>query len=130
MSKKDYSKWHSIKTDVHNHKERPYFHEREIWFSSIGSNVGFEQDGGGEEYMRPVIIIKKFNNQVCLVVPMTRKNKEGIHYFSFSYINGIISTVILSQVRLIDAKRLAYKSGNVSKEDFGKLKEKLRRLIA
>ena len=130
MDEKDYSLWHKIKTFINNEKERPNFHEREIWFCSLGSNVGFEQDGRGEDYLRPAIIIRKFNKQVCLVVPMTRNVKEGIHYFNFSYKDGATSAAILSQIRLIDAKRLSYKSGNISKEDFGKLKEKLKQLIA
>lgn len=130
MNKKNYSQWGDIKTTVHNEKERPFFHEREIWFCVLGENVGFEQDGRGEEYLRPVVIVRKFNNEVCLVVPLTKNQKKGIHYFSFSYKEELISTAILSQVRLVDAKRLDYKSGTISETDFVALKQKLRQLIA
>ncbi|MDP3953571.1 MAG: type II toxin-antitoxin system PemK/MazF family toxin [bacterium] len=130
MDQKDYTKWHKVKSDIHNKKKRPYFHEREIWFCSLGSNVGFEQDGRGDLYLRPVVVIRKFNNEVCLVVPMTKNVKKSIHYFNFSYEDGVTSTAILSQVKLIDTKRLVYKSGNISKKDFSTLKKKLRQLIA
>ena len=130
MNKKDYSDWSDIKTVVHNEKERPFFHEREIWFCVLGENVGFEQDGRGEEYLRPVVIVRKFNNEVCLVIPLTKNQKKGIHYFSFSYKDEMISTAILSQIRLVDAKRLDYKSGTISEDDFVVLKQKLKQLIA
>lgn len=130
MHTKDYSEWHQLKTNIHNDKVRPKFHEREIWFASLGANIGFEQDGRGDDYLRPVIVIRKFNNAVCLVVPLTKSQKEGIHYFSFSYESNVISTAILSQIRLLDSKRFNYKSGYISEFDFAVLKEKLKRLIA
>ena len=130
MQEKDYSKWHTQKTTINHDKDRPHFHEREIWFCSLGANIGFEQDGRGDEYLRPVVIVRKFNNQVCLAIPLTKNEKKGIHYFSFSYQNEFISTAILSQVRLIDAKRLEYKSGNILESDFQQLKQKLKQLLA
>jgi len=92
MQEKEYTIWHRIKTIVHNEKERPYFHEREIWFCSLGANIGFEQDGRGEEYLRPAIIIRKFNNEVGWIVPLTKNQKKGKYYFSFSYTDQMIST--------------------------------------
>lgn len=130
MHPKDYSDWHGIKTTINNDKARPHFHEREIWFCSLGRNIGFEQDGRGVDLQRPIVILKKFNNEVCLAIPLTKNPKKGIHYFNFSYQDGVISTAILSQIRLIDSKRLDYKSGNISTEDFANLKQKFRQLIA
>ena len=64
------------------------------------------------------------------MVPLTKNQKKGIYYFNFMYHEAIISTAILSRVRLVDAKRLDYKSGNISIIDFQLLKEKLSQLIA
>jgi mRNA-degrading endonuclease toxin of MazEF toxin-antitoxin module len=36
---------------------------------------------------------------------------------------------IVSQLRLIDSKRLRYKIGTVHAEEFGTIKEKIRRLL-
>ena len=130
MHEKAYVDWHKLKATIHKEKQRPHFHEREIWFCSLGANVGYEQDGRGDNYLRPVVILRKFNNEVCIVVPLTKNQKMGIHYFNFMYHEAIISTAILSQVRLVDAKRLDYKSGNISVVDFQLLKQKLNQLIA
>jgi mRNA-degrading endonuclease toxin of MazEF toxin-antitoxin module len=129
MNKKDYTEWQNIKKKVHNEKERPYFHEREIWFCSIGENIGFEQDGRGKDYLRPVVIVKKFNNEPCQVVPLTKTQKKGVYYHSFSYKVGLVSTAILSQMRPVDSKRLEYKSGDISEKEFLLLKQKLIRSL-
>lgn len=126
--RKDYSSWHNYKTYLNNKKRRPYFHEREIWFCSMGLNIGFEQDGK-DNFLRPVIILRKFNNKVALIVPLTRKSKMGIYYFNFK-LKNITSTAILSQIRLIDTKRLMYKIGNISKDNFKVLKEKVIQLLS
>jgi mRNA-degrading endonuclease toxin of MazEF toxin-antitoxin module len=132
---KDFKKWMEQKAKIHNDKIRPFFHEREVWFSSLGENVGFEQDGNGEGFMCPVLILKKFNNEVVWVLPLTRTDKTGKYYFRISLIanDGKIddnpSVVILSQLRLIDVKRLQYKIGTATKDEFTKIKEALVALL-
>jgi mRNA-degrading endonuclease toxin of MazEF toxin-antitoxin module len=133
--KKDFKKWMDLKAGIHNDKIRPFFHEREIWFSSLGENVGFEQDGSGENFMRPVLILKKFNNEVVWVLPLTRTDKTGEYYFRILPVNGAgntegrASVVILSQIRLVDVKRLQYKIGDVKEDEFEKIKEALIALL-
>lgn len=127
--KKDYSKWHIEKSNIHETKERPFFDERDIWSVSTGTNIGFEIDGKGDKFLRPMIVIKKFNKESFWGLSMTRSIKKGIYYFSFSFKEGETSTTNLSQLRLVDAKRLCYKIGGMNKKDFEKLKEKLRQLI-
>jgi mRNA interferase MazF len=128
---KDYTKWHKIKTDVNDLKDRVFFHEREIWFCYIGANVGFEQDGDKEEYLRPVLILRKFNNEIFWGIPLTKSDrvKEIKYYYSFSFVKNIISLAILSQIRLIDAKRLVRKVGDIKEEDFKNVKKKLKELL-
>lgn len=128
--KKDYKKWHPIKKDLDNSEvARPFFHQREIWFCYLGENVGFEEDGVGEDFMRPVIIIRKFNNEIFWGIPLTKRNKKSEYYFTFYFSVGGKNAAILSQIRLIDAKRLAYKIGEISDADFNKLIEKLKELF-
>ncbi len=128
MQIKDYNLWHKTKTRLHNESKRVFFHEREIWFCFLGSNVGFEQDGKGEEFLRPVVVLKKFNNQVFWGVPLTSVIKDSKYYFSFEF-NSRKNSAILSQLRLIDAKRLKYKIGVLTESKFLKLTKKLKDLI-
>ena len=127
---KDFKKWHKNKEAIHNERPRVFFHEREVWFAYLGVNIGFEQDGQGDKFLRPIVIIRKFNNEVFWGVPLTKTKKEGKYYFKFKLDSNEESIGIISQLRLIDAKRLLYKIGDISEKDFSELKQKIRQLIA
>lgn len=128
--KKDFQRWHAEKSRIHEDKKRPFFHEREVWFASIGANIGFEQDGRGDRFFRPVIVVRKFNNEVLWIVPLTKNMKRGMYYHQIFVVgHGSSSTAILSQIRLIDSKRLHYKIGDISADDFTELKKRLAALI-
>ena len=129
MVYKNFKNWHKIKHYLHNKKERPFFHEGEVWFCSLGENIGFEQDGRGKEFMRPVVIVKKFNKEVCWGLPLTKSPKKGKYYFSCK-LNGENSTIILSQLKLIDSKRLNYSIGSMLLKDLSRIKKHLRELLA
>lgn len=85
MEKKDYKSWTPIKRTLHNTEEvRLFFHEREIWYCHLGENIGFEQDGRGEQFLRPIVIIRKFNNEIFWGLPLTRAQKDLPFYFAFT----------------------------------------------
>ena len=39
-------------------------------------NIGYEQDGSGNDFIRPVVIIRKFNNEIFWGVPLTKTRKK------------------------------------------------------
>ena len=129
--KKDFQIWHDKKSMVDQIERRPFFHEGEIWWCTLGANIGFEQDGGGKDYLRPVIVYKKFNNEIFWAIPLTHTDKKTKYYFQLTKNgNAQTSTAILSQIRLIDARRLSHKlEDNVSKEDFASLTKKFKALL-
>lgn len=129
MDKKDYRKWSFYKSFINNYKDRVKAHEREIWLCALGENIGFEQNGKGKRYVRPVIIFKKFSSDACLIIPITSTKKVGPFYFHFN-IQGIENVAILSQIRFIDNKRLLRQVAYISFNDFYLLKQKFRHLIA
>jgi len=126
---KNFLDWHKVKKELEEKGNRIHFQIRDIFFCSIGENVGFEQDGRGGEFLRPVVVLKKFNNEVFLGVPLTHTDKKGKYYFTFK-LNNKKSVAILSQVRLFDAKRMKYKIGMINEKDFLILKEKIRQLLS
>lgn len=120
---KNFLEWHTQKSDLHKNTIRPFFHGREVWFVSLGVNIGFEQDGRGGEFLRQVVIVKKFNNEIFWGIPTTKKDKKGNYYFRFPYKGKCFTTAILSQLRLIDSKRLKYHIGTMKKNDFIEMKK-------
>lgn len=127
---KDYKLWHKLKFYLNNKKPRVYFYESEVWFCYLGENIGYEQDGRGQEFLRPIIVIKKFNNQIFWAIPLTKNHKNGKYYFTFFFSKNKKSTAILSQLRLLDTKRLKYKIGRVEREDMNLIKRKIKHLLA
>lgn len=126
--KKDFKIWHDKKSTIDEKEARVFFHEREIWFSHLGTNVGFEQDGKGENFGRPVIVFRKFNNEVFWGIPLTTRNKGGRFYTPIDLGDGIHRMAILSQLRLLDAKRLYQKIGVISEETEKLLEEAIIKL--
>lgn len=116
--KKDFRKWHDKKSGIHNDKVRPFFHEREIWWCALGENIGFEQDGKGIKFARPVVIFKKFNKEVFWAIPLSTKMKNSRFYVSLSANDNIQRVAIVSQLRLVDSKRLLDKIAVVSKDEY------------
>ncbi len=126
---KDFNKWHKQKSNLHENKVRLHFHERDVWFTFLGANIGYEQDGKGDEFLRPIIIFKKFNNETLWGITLTSKKKNGKYYFVFDHDKGRMSTANLSQFKLIDSKRLKYQIGSISEKDFKELKKRIIDLI-
>lgn len=129
--KKDYKEWHSKKTKIeHSDGIRLFFHEREVWWCSLGYNVGFEQDGKGEKYARPVLVFKKFNKEVFWALPLSMRVKKNKFYAPVKLDDDIERVVIISQLRLIDAKRLIDKIGVVSKENYKEIQKAIVNLAS
>ena len=137
---KDFDRWNEQKKAIDaNLAPRVYVHERELWFAHLGTNVGFEQDGRGDESLRPILVLRKFNNDVVWVLPLTRRQKPGNPYyvtFDYSTFPEVEdaplqrSVAILSQLRLLDIKRFRYKIGTAPAVTFALIKEKTRWLLA
>ena len=122
---KEFNDWNILKKSLAN-IERIYFNKGEIWFTAIGKNIGDEEDGKNNNFERPVLIIRKFNNNIFLGVPLTSQDKEGKYYHKLVSFN---STVILSQVRLFDCKRLLRKIGKLEHEELLSIKKKIGKIV-
>ncbi|MDR0887490.1 MAG: type II toxin-antitoxin system PemK/MazF family toxin [Candidatus Nomurabacteria bacterium] len=129
---KSYKIWTSLKKIINNKYSRVEgYHEREIYWTSVGENVGFEQDGKGDNFFRPVLIIKGFSKQLFLGLPLSTTERRGKYYFEFIAVNkNEVSVAILSQIRAFDTLRLANRYGEIGKEDFAELKKRLRKAIS
>jgi len=125
---KDFKKWHPIKELLEKKEKVVYFHEREIWWCSLGVNVGFEEDGKNEYFERPALVLKKFNDYLLWILPLTSTEKTGKYYFQINY-DGRKSSVILSQLKAVSNKRLLRKMRMISKNDFNEIKRRVKSFL-
>ena len=124
---KKFDSWSEVKKQTNTAKKKVYFKERDIFYIKLGENIGFEQSGKGDMFLRPVIILKKFNNNFFMGVPLATTIKEGIYYFNFEFTHKK-SNAILSQMKSFDSKRIKHKIGVINKVDFENLKKKISNL--
>ena len=124
-----YDKWNRVKKELNNKKEIIQFYQGNIYFMSIGQNIGSESYGKGDYSLRPVLVYKKLSKTLFLGIPLTTKYKEGSFYFTFNYKKGISSTVMLNQMRVYDIRRSKYLSGKINKNIYKKLEEKVQHFI-
>ncbi|MEA1952984.1 MAG: type II toxin-antitoxin system PemK/MazF family toxin [Campylobacterota bacterium] len=96
---------------------------------SIGQNIGFESYGKDELFLRPVLVYKRLSKNTFLGIPLTSKEKIGSYYFKFSYKKDKYSYASLNQLKVFDTKRIQYKSGNIKKDDFDKLKNQMEEFM-
>jgi mRNA interferase MazF len=128
---KQHDKWNEIKKRTNNKIIVPKIRQREIYWANIGENIGFEQNGKGDDFMRPLLVFKKFSNNMFFGIPLsTQSKKEGSFFFEFSFETDKVSTALIVQGKLFDAKRLDRKIGKITIEDFEKLKEKFKKLFS
>ncbi len=119
---KKFDQWNSVKKKVED-TPHSYFHEREVFYARVGENVGFEQCGKGTDFERPILVFKKFNGFVFWGIPLSTTKKRGPHYHAFKFIENKVSVAMISQLKLIDAKRLDRKIGKISRKDFRVIKK-------
>ncbi len=124
---KDFDGWNKIKKKV-NISDRVSVREGEVYWCRLGTNVGVEQDGKGEDFQRPVLVLKKFSRKIILVAPLTTVPHVGSWYFPVRYF-GRTQQVILNQVRPIDTRRLLKGMGEISRKELRRIKEAYIRLI-
>jgi mRNA interferase MazF len=126
LMKKDFTRWHEVKEKVDNlDSTNHYFNERDIWWCYCGVNIGMEQDGKGDMFLRPVLVFKKFNRRLCWVLPLSTRVSKGDFFFPLLSESNTIRMAIIPQMRMIDIKRLINKIDLISNQEYGYIKEKV-----
>lgn len=127
-----YNKWNNVKKDIANENRFVGFKNRDIFYMNMGKNVGFEQDGKGDNFVRPVVIVKGFNKDMFFGIPLSTKIKSGKFYYKFKFHKKDEQTeniALLSQMRLYSTKRLLNKIGMIHIKDFQNMKSKFKELL-
>ncbi len=122
MFVKRFLTWIGLKEALH-HKQHaaPYVSEGEIWWVSMGENIGSEINGKSDLFSRPAIIYKKLAHGFYFVIPTTSQQKNGSWYIGFMQ-HGKPMTACLHQARAIDHRRISSKLGTLDDSDYQAVK--------
>ena len=123
--KKDFDGWNIEKKYLETINPRKVvFYERDIWWCSLGANLGSEQDGKNKFFERPVLVVRRFNSDMAWVVPITSKNHIHAFYYPLEY-DDETNSLILSQMRNISSKRFRRFVRRISTYEFAMIKGRL-----
>ena len=125
---KDFDGWNEVKKKTSAEQPRLYT-VREIWWCRLGVNVGTEQDGSGEKFLRPVVIMRGFGPDACLVIPLTTSAREHALRIPIGLVAGLQARANLSQTRVIDTRRLVEKVGFLEKDVFLTLRKAAKDML-
>lgn len=120
--KKDFDTWNGKKKFIEENHRLVYAYPREVWWCSLGINIGAEIDGKNEHFERPVIVLKVYNKETMLVLPVTTKEKKDAFHFETKMGERTV-WVKLTQARVISNKRLLRKLDVLDEKQFTVLKE-------
>lgn len=131
MINKNFDDWNKKKGNIHRALKNKWVIKREVWWCMLGINIGSEEDGKGEDFLRPVLIIRTYGFTSAVVVPLTTSRKEGSFYFNIGKVGNTneISTALLSQMRLVDTKRFVEKIGKIDSKKFIETKKAIQELL-
>jgi mRNA interferase MazF len=125
---KAFDRWNEKKKQTHLEQPRLYT-VREIWWCRLGCNIGTEQDGKGEWFVRPCVILRAFGPDACLVVPLTASTRDHHLRVPIGSVDGREARANLSQIRVVDTRRLEAKIGFLDKPIFSHLRKTARGLL-
>jgi mRNA interferase MazF len=127
---KRFLEWIKLKEFLHFKKNPPSFDEREIWWANIGENIGHEEDGKDERFVRPFVIVRKFNKELLFGVPCSSVFKESKYYYKIKMETSDFETMaLLSQARTLSSKRLVRMIDKMGSGSFRELKTALEKAI-
>lgn len=114
---KNFDIWNGVKKTTDNKDANFQCDVREIWWASVGENIGEEICGKNNSFERPVLIIKKFSKSNFFVLPITSTVRKGTYFYNIE-LNGKVRSVLLHQGRFISNKRMLRRIETVSEGKF------------
>lgn len=148
---KDFDKWNDYKKSLENKtsdlkkinytKTLPItiyisynYREGEVWYASVGINLGTEICGKNENFSRPVLILKKFGkNFICL--PLTSVKPKNVNFYEdISYFDQFKeiyteSYVLLTIPKSFDIIRLVRRIRRLKDFKFEEIKNRFKSLL-
>ena len=130
---KKFDEWNEAKKATESIERKVGIKPRELFWVKIGINIGSEEYGKGENFTRPVIIIRRLTHDLFLGVPTTTSIKYDDYFHSFEYNHENKgkhqTTAMILQVKVFSTKRIMKRIGMVDKENFKIIQEKIKRLV-
>lgn len=120
---KNFNEWNKKKVDIDKNIEYNHPKEKEIWWCSVGLNIGTEVYGKGNDYTRPVLIINAAGSESFIGIPLSSKIKNKKYSCIIKTDDKKLHTALVYQIRSFDKRRLTKKIYDLSADEYLKVKQ-------
>ncbi|MBU6140826.1 MAG: type II toxin-antitoxin system PemK/MazF family toxin [Proteobacteria bacterium] len=125
---KNFDDWNTLKKKLDENRRAVIFKERDVWWCSIGLNVGHEENGKNQFFTRPVLVVRKFNRHLFFGIPLTTKIKENKYYHRITF-KDEGQCAMLSQLKIFESKRMRSRMGELPHRQFNEIRKKIAEMI-
>lgn len=125
---KNFDEWNKNKIQIENKQEKYLFKEGDIWWCGVGLNIKSESCGKGDEFRRPVLVLKKLSGDSFIGIPLSTKLKTGSWFFEFEFHTEKINALIY-QIKMMHSNRMQRRIGVIEGEKLKQIKEKIKLLL-
>jgi mRNA interferase MazF len=109
--------WNAVQARMQISVQSQFPVRKQIWWASIGQNIGVEVNGKNNRFERPVLVLYAFNSHSLLVAPLTSTTDKHRFLIKFEHC-GKIESVNISQLRTLSGKRFIKKISIMPANDF------------
>lgn len=125
---KDFDDWNKKKIKIDSNQRFNHPREKEIWWCSIGVNVGSEVFGKGHDYTRPVLVLNAEGSESFIGIPLTSNIKSRKYACIIKTEDGAVHTALVYQIRSFDKRRLTDRKYILSDVEYAKVEEYFKKL--
>lgn len=127
----DYNLWNVVKIQASKSKPKS-IKNGNIYWVKIGKNIGCEVFGKGENFTRPVLVIKQFNTKSTLFlgIPLSSKIKNHPLCYVFVDSKNKSQNAMLSQMRVFDTRRIVSRCSKIDENELRNVIKKISAILA
>ena len=123
-----FHEWGLLKQKLDTLPRNKLIREGDVWFCSVGKNIGHEEDGKNAFYERPVLIVRKFTADYFWGALLTSTIRTGPYSLNIHF-QKTIRCALLFHLRSYDTKRLQRYAGTVSRESLKNIRRTLANFL-
>lgn len=123
----DYNLWNVVKIQIATAKPKN-IQNGHIYWTKIGKNVGCEVFGKNANFIRPVLVIKRFDikSSLFLGIPLSSKIKNNPQSYIFTDSKGKRQNALLNQMRVFDTRRIVSRCSKINENELQKIRDKIK----
>jgi len=125
---KNFHDWNIKKIKIDKNETFNHPREKEIWWCSIGINIGSEVYGKGADYTRPVLVINAEGSESFIGIPLTSNIRSRKYSCIIKTDDEVLHTALIYQIRSFDKRRLTERKYLLSNQEYFKIQKYFNKL--